>query len=394
MICNPKLIPRFNIDYKTSDFLSSICNLRTKPDMSPIKELFSDVDISFTNSGRTSLFVIIKALNLPEKAKIGVPLYSCPSVFEAIFLAGCIPIFIDIDPENYTLSPEDLEKKIDLLEAVIVIHTFGRPADLDRIQRIAGNKPIIEDCAHALLSEYKGKRVGTVGTVGFFTFRTGKYISAGEGGMITTKDSKLARRIQKEIEKLPTPSVKNEIRHSVITYVRSTLYHRPWFGLVSLPLGSKIDGKVDLMNKHSFKTMQIRNVDLYMISRKMQNFKKKMEKQRENSRYLISCLKNSNIKLPIERNENFCNYYLLPIQLENDAVRDNLSNFLLKNGFDTSKLFSKTPEIAKLSYGYKGDCINTEEISGRILTIPNYYTLQSKEMNRIIETVKLCVPSK
>ncbi|KAF5038665.1 UDP-4-amino-4-deoxy-L-arabinose--oxoglutarate aminotransferase [anaerobic digester metagenome] len=393
MICNPKLIPRFNIDYKTSDFLLSISSLRTKPDISPIRELFSDVNISFTNSGRTSLFVILNALNLPEKAKIGVPLYSCPSVFEAIVHAGCIPIFIDIDPDNYTLSPEDLAKKIDELEAIIVIHTFGRPADLERIQKIVRNKPIIEDCAHALLSKYEGRLVGTIGTAGFFTFRTGKYISAGEGGMIVTKDPKLANKIKKEIEKLPTPSAYNEIKHSLITLIRSTLYHRPWFGLLSLPLGSKIDGKVDLMNKYSFNTMQIRNVDLHVISRKMRDFKEKVEKQRENSRYLTSCLSSSNIKLPIEKNENFYNYYLFPVQLENSVVRDNLSNFLLKNGFDTSKLFSKTPEIAKLSYGYKGDCINTEKISGRILTIPNYYTLQSKEMNRITETVKLCVSS-
>lgn len=393
MICNPKLVPRFNTDYKASDFFSAISHLMNEPDISPIRELYSDVNISFTNSGRTSLFVILKALNLPDKAKIGVPLYSCTSVFDAIIHAGHVPIFIDIDPESYTLSPEDLKKKIDQLKAIIVIHTFGRPADLERIQKIAGNKPVIEDCAHALLSKYKGKLVGTVGTVGFFTFRTGKYISAGEGGMITTKDPKLANRIKKEIEKLPTPSVKNEIRHSVTTYIRSTLYHRPWFGLFSLPLGSKIDGKVDLMNKYSFSTMQIRNVDLYIISKKMQDFKNKVEKQRQNSHYLIYNLSYLNIILPIEKCEEFCNYYLFPIQLENKVMRDDLSNVLLRKGFDTSKLFSRTPEIAKIHYGYKGDCINTERISGRILTIPNYYTLQNKEINEIIETVESCIHS-
>lgn len=392
MIFNPKLIPRFNVDYKTSDFLSSLRNLKTKPDISPIKELFSDVNLSFTNSGRTSLFVILNALNLPEKAKIGVPLYSCPSVFEAIVHAGFTPVFIDIDPENYTLSPEDLEKKIDKLEAIIVIHTFGKPADLEKIQKIAGNKPVIEDCAHALLSRYKGKLVGTIGTAGFFTFRTGKYISAGEGGMIITKDSKLANKIRKEIEKLPIPSVKNEVKHSLVTYIRSTLYHRPWFGLLSLPLGSKIDDKIDLMNKYSFITMQIRNVDLYLISKKIHDFREKMEKQRENSQYLISNLNNSNIKLPIEKNDVFCNYYLFPLQLESEIFRDYVGNFLQRNGIDTSKLFSKTPEIAKIHYGYKGDCINTEKISERILTIPNYYTLQSKEVNKITETVNYVLP--
>lgn len=392
-IINPKLIPRFNVDYKASDFFLAISNLRTKPDISSIREIFSDVNISFTNSGRTSLFVILKALNLPEKANVGVPLYSCPSVFEAIVLAGFTPVFIDTDLENYTMSPEDLAKKIDELEAIIVIHTFGRPADLARIQKITGSKPIIEDCAHALLSEYRGKLVGTIGTTGFFTFRTGKYISAGEGGMIITKDANLANRIENEIKKLPIPSIINEIKHSAITYIRSTLYHRPWFGLVSLPLGSKIDGKIDLMNKYSFKATQIRNVDLYVITKKIENFKEKVEKQRENSQYLISSLNCSNIKLPVEGKEIYCNYYLFPLQLNNELLRNNLGNFLLKKGFDTSKLFSKAPEIAKAHYGYKGDCVSTEKLVRIVLTIPNYYTLKKNELKKIAETVGLCVLS-
>ncbi len=390
MICNPKLIPRFNIDYKASDFFSAISNLRTKPDTSPIREIFSDVDISFTNSGRASLFVILKALNLPEKAKVGVPLYSCPSVFEAIVLAGCTPVFIDIDPENYTISPEDLAQKIDELKAIIVIHTFGRPADIEEIQKIAGNKPIIEDCAHALLSEYKGKLVGTIGTVGFFTFRTGKYISAGEGGMITTKDPKLKNRIKQQIEKLPTPSVNNEIKHSVITYIRSTLYHRPWFGLISLPLGSKIDGKVDLMNKYSFKVTQIRNVDLYVITRKIQNFKEKVEKQRENSQYLSRELSGSNFNLPIESNDTYCNYYMFPVQFQKEIYRDSAHKALLNNGIDTAKIFSKTPLIAKLYYNYIGDCPSTEKIAERTLIMPNYYTLTKKELIKIINVLRGC----
>ena len=385
MMPNPNLIPRFNIDYDIKDFFSAIRCLKTKPNASSISSIFASSHISFTNSGRTSLYVILKALKLPEKSKVGVPLYSCTSVFNAIINAGHIPVFLDIDPDTYTLNPEHLSTKIDNLAVVVVIHTFGRLADIDKIQKIAGDKPVIEDCAHALLSKYKGKLAGTIATAGFFSFRTGKYISAGEGGMIVTKDSKLALEIEHEIEKLERPSDIDEIKHIIMTYARSVLYQRPWFGLVSLPIGSLIENKVDLMNKYSFETIRIRITDLCIIEKKIHYFKDKVELQRQNSQYLIEQLKNIDLILPLEAPNTFCNYYLFPIQLKDELERDKVGEFLKGNGIDTSKLFSKTPNIAKLHYGYGGDCPITEQVSEKILTIPNHYALRSTELNKIIK---------
>lgn len=380
---NPYLIPRFNIDYNAGDFLSALMHLRSKPDVSSISDIYRDASIYFTNSGRTSLYIILKALGLPAGSTIGVPLYSCISVFDAVIHAGHTPVFLDIDPDNYTLSPEHLSGKIDDLDAVIVIHTFGRPADIEKIQRIAEDKPVIEDCAHALLSEYKGKLTGTIATAGFFSFRTGKYISAGEGGMVVTKDPQFAWDIDHEIEKLPEPSTGNEIKNTITAYARSTLYHRPWFGLVSLPLGSRIESKVDLMNKYTFKTAGIRNTDRHVIERKMQDFKKKVDKQRRNSQYLIQELSDTGLKLPLEAEGTYCNYYLFPILFENETERDKVSEMLREKGIDTAKLFSKTPEIAKLHYGYEGDCPDTEQVAERILIVPNHYTLGLTELNQM-----------
>jgi dTDP-4-amino-4,6-dideoxygalactose transaminase len=350
--------------------------------------MFSDVNINFTNSGRTSLFVILKALNLPEKAKIGVPLYSCPSVFDAIIRAGYTPVFIDVDINNYTLSPEDLQKKIDQIDTLVVIHTFGRPADMDKILEIAGDKPLIEDCAHALLSKYRGELVGTTSKASFFTFRTGKYISAGEGGMIVTKDPNLGSRIEREIEILPRPSIIDEIKHSMITYAKSALYQRPWFGLIALPLGEKMESRFDIMNKHTFKMAQIRKTDLYIAIRKMRSFEEKVEKQRKNSQYLINHLNDLNLKLPIELPNTYCNFFLFPVKFETESQRDKIGEILRKKGIDTTKLFSKTPYIATHKYGYKGDCQNAESIAERILTIPNFYVLRMKELNKIISILK------
>lgn len=386
---DPMLIPRFNIDYTMKDFVHSLTNIKSKADTTQLTELFCNSSIEFTNSGRTSLYVILKALNLPDNSNIGVPLYCCPSVFDAIVQAGHRPLFLDIDPENYTVSPEHLEEKIDETEAVIAIHTFGRPADLDTIQKIAGGKPVIEDCAHALLSRYKGKLAGTIATAGFFSFRTGKYISAGEGGMITTSDPDLAENLKKEIQKLPEPSDTDEIKHTIKTCARSTLYHRPWFGLVSLPLGSRLEDKVDLMNKYSFKTTKIRNTDLQVVAKKLRNFQDKVEQQRKNSQYLIENLESTGLKLPFETKDTYCNYYLFPVQVNNQLDRDEVSEFLRKKGIDTAKLFSKTPSIAKNKYGYKEGCPNTERIAKNILVIPNHFTLSKIELDQIVNAIKM-----
>lgn len=376
---NPFLIPRFNIDYYFSDFASSLIHLRSKPDLKPFTDLFVSKSLFFTNSGRTSLYVILKALDLPPGSNIGIPLYNCVSDFDAIINAGHKLVFIDIDPDNYTMDPEDLNKKIDSLDAIVVVHTLGRLADMDKILEIAGDRPVIEDCAHALLSRYKGELAGTIGTAGFFSFRTGKYISAGEGGMIVTEDKELASKIESEVDKLASVSLSNEIKHAFITFIRSTLYHRPWFGLISLPLGKRVEKKVDVMNKYSFKLTKIRTTDLHVILRKIKLFEQKVDINRTKSIKLIESLNGLGIKLPFESENTLCNYFLFPIQFESEEKRDDINKVLFKRGIDTAKLFSETFKTAKMNYGYEEDCPNTEYVSKRVLVLQGpHYNVFSK----------------
>ena len=93
----PNLIPRFNIEYKFSDLVYGILSAikNNGYDLNLLKEIFGKVNIFFTNSGRTSLYVILRSLNLPKGSKIGVPLYSCTVVFDAIIKAGYTPYFLD-----------------------------------------------------------------------------------------------------------------------------------------------------------------------------------------------------------------------------------------------------------------------------------------------------------
>ena len=385
---NPNLIPRFNLDYDFKDFYYGIKAIFSdeKIDLKPLESIFGRKTFLFTNYGRSSLYVILQALNLPKGSKVGVPLYSCTVVFDAIIKAGFIPCFIDIDLNNYTIDPGDLEEKIEDLSAVVVIHTFGRPADMDRIKEVAGGKPVIEDCAHSLLSEYKGKITGTLGTASFFSLS--KYISAGEGGMIILNDNELTEEVRRKIEILNGHSILGEIKHSLIVYMRSFFYHKPWFGLFALPIGSSMEDKVDLMNKRDFKVSGIRKSDLRVFLKKISSFKRKVNIQRRNSFFLLEELGDTSLVLPHENKDTYCNYYLFPIRFENKKKRDMACDLLRRRGVDTAKLYSETPLKARLYYGYKGDCPNAEKLAETLLIIPNYYTLTPDELKRISNSIK------
>lgn len=384
---NPGLIPRFNLAYDFNDFVYSIKSIFTGNDFdfNQLKSIFGKECFFFTNTGRSSLYIILRALNLPLRSKIGVPLYSCTVVFDAIIKAGHIPYFIDISLDNYTLDPCDLKNKIEDLSAVVVIHTFGRPADMDEIKKIAGDIPVIEDCAHSLLSEYKGKRTGTMGVASFFSLN--KYISSGKGGMIILNDEDFKENFQREINLLNSPSNIDEINHSFFTYIYSSLYHKPWYGLFAFPLGSKVKYKIS-NNKKDFKTAKIRRSVVGVFLKKMDNFREKVKLQRKNSQILIEKLQNALIILPYEKKDTWCNYYLFSILFKNKKNRDAAYEYLRKRGVDTAKLFHKTPLIAKEIYGYTGGCFNAERCADTLLTIPNHHTLTQNELLKVAESVK------
>ena len=143
-------------------------------------------------SARAAIVLALKALALPAGASVAVPLYCCPVVFKAIKAAGCRPRFVDVDPETYCLSPADLAAKSSEVDAVIAVHMFGNLCDMPRLREAAAGKPLIEDCAQALGSRLDGRAAGSFGEIAAFSFRSGKYLSVGEGGAVYSNQADLS----------------------------------------------------------------------------------------------------------------------------------------------------------------------------------------------------------
>lgn len=126
-----------------------------------------------------------------------MPSFTCPACANAVRHTGAVPRFIEIDPRTFNLDPAAIEPAInDRTRAILAIHQYGMPAEMEAIQAIAKKHglAVVEDAGVALGSAYKGKRVGNLGSPSCFSFHGRKVVTTGEGGMITTNDPEFAAR--------------------------------------------------------------------------------------------------------------------------------------------------------------------------------------------------------
>jgi len=151
------------------------------------------------NSGTSALHAAMMAIGLGPGDEVILPANTFFATPEAVSLTGAKPVFVDCEPDYYNIDPGLVEKAINgSTRAIIAVHLYGQPAKIEALQEIAArhNLQLIEDCAQAHLSTYKGRPVGTFGICGCFSFYPGKNLGAyGEGGAVITNDEELYRRV-------------------------------------------------------------------------------------------------------------------------------------------------------------------------------------------------------
>ena len=338
-----------------------------------------------TRSARAGLITAIRALNLPPGARIGVPLYCCPVVFKAIKAAGCIACFIDVDYSTYCMSAEDLFAKRSQLDAVIAVHMFGNLCNMTSFQEVAQDIPIIEDCAQSLGSKFDGRVAGSFGTISAFSFRSGKYLSVGEGGALFSRHSEILSRLSQLISEMPVPDRADECMHVAKTYIRSMLRSKPLYGVVGYPLWNLYNKKVDYTAKTPVVLSQSYRSDLAIAINRLALLDSAIERQRTNADFYSRALKLDASMLCSEKPGTFYNRFLYPITFPSSEHRDLIAAYLFRQQIDTSKPYQDIPEVAATHYGYKGDCPVAEQIAKRVLVIPSYYSLKKRDVERIAQ---------
>ena len=150
--------------------------------------------VSF-NSATSALHAAVVSLGIQPGEEVIVPPYTFTSTATSVLMHNAIPVFADVQPDIFCIDPKSIEERITkFTKAIIPVHLFGHPAEMDEIMDIAKkyNLKIIEDCAQAIGAKYKGKKVGSIGDCGVFSFQETKAVSTGEGGMLVTNDENIA----------------------------------------------------------------------------------------------------------------------------------------------------------------------------------------------------------
>ncbi len=145
-------------------------------------------------NGSVALRLALIACGVRPGDEVIIPPYTFIATSTIVLEANCVPVFVDIDPDTYNLDPAKIEEAITKrTKAIIPVHFAGQACEMDEIMALAKkyNLKVIEDACHAHAAEYKGKKLGSIGDAGCFSFQSSKNLTSGEGGMVITNDEKL-----------------------------------------------------------------------------------------------------------------------------------------------------------------------------------------------------------
>lgn len=295
----------------------------------------------------------------------------CPSLtfaasVNSIRYVGAIPVFCDIEGlDNMNISPREIEKLLTpKTKAIVVVHMAGFPADMDAIMEIAQkhNLKIIEDACHGPLSEYKGKKLGTIGSVGCFSFFSNKNISTGEGGMMITNDDEIAKRCR----------LLRSHGMTTMSYQRAK-GHATAYDIVDLGFNFRLD---DI--RASIGVVQMKKLKPDLEAR-----------VKVRALYLEQLASIDEVIVPFIDNKEFVSNYIMPIVLKDATVekRDAVRDFLHAKGIQTSNHY---PAIHRFSVykDYPANLPITEYVCDNEITLPMYAALTEDEIKYIVETLK------
>jgi len=268
-------------------------------------------------------------------------------------LCGATPVFVDCSPECYNIDPEKIEDAITArTKAIVAVHLFGHPADLDAIHEIAKAKNIylIEDCAQAHFAEYKGKRVGGLSEIASFSFYPGKNLGAyGEGGAITTNDDDLAKKARM----IRSHGAVNKYEHEI-------------YG-------------------HNYRMEGIQGAVLGVKLKHLDDWTEKRRKVAKKYNDLLSGV--GDLIIPKEMPYGKHVYQLYVIQT---AKRDALERYLSENGISTGMHYPiplhLQPCFRELGYK-KGDCPITEKLAKCGLSLPLFAEMSDEQLHYVTKVV-------
>lgn len=311
------------------------------------------------SSGTAALHLALLAAGVGPGDEVITTPFTFIATVEAILMAGARPILVDIDPRTYTLDPAKLEDAITPhTKAVLPVHLYGQPADMDAIRDIAGRHGmwVVEDAAQAHGAEYKGKRTGTLGDIAGFSFYPGKNLGAyGDAGAVVTDDDALAERVRM----LRDHGRRSKYEHEV-----------PGFG-------ERLDA-----------------LQAAILGAKLPHLEAWTEARREHARAYAERLAGAGLVLPQEMPGTRMVYHLFVVRVRAD--RDAISAALKAQGIDTGVHYPiplhLQPALRYLGYS-AGDFPESERAAQEVLSLPLYPELTEEQIDYVSHHLRAVLAS-
>lgn len=305
-------------------------------------------------SGTDALLLALHALGIGEDDEVITTPFTFIATTEAIRRRRAKVVFADIEEETYNLNPKEIERKITpRTKAILVVHLYGHSVDMDAVMEIAKKYGlrVVEDCAQAFGAEYKGKKVGSIGDVGCFSFFPTKNLGCyGDGGLVTTNDEEIAEK------------------------VRMLRVH----GARKKYTEYAMDGYKSRLDALQASILRV----------KLKYITEWNEKRREKARLYNHLLKDTPLGLPLEKDYARHIYYSYVVSTPR---REEIQTRLREKGVETAIYYPiplhLLPLYQDLGYG-RGDFPIAEKCAQTVLSLPLYPELPEEDIVYITETIK------
>lgn len=367
-----------DLDDRETDIVMNI--LRSKwLSMGPVTQQFEEkfsryigTPFAFGVSNCTAaLHMAHVALGIKEGDEVIVPSLTFVATSNAILYCGGTPVFADIGGrDDFNVSPEDIERKItDRTKAITIVHYAGYPCDMGAIMDIARDHglKVVEDCAHAPGATYRGKRCGTIGDIGCFSFFANKNLSTGEGGMIVTGDEKLAEKIK----------VLRSHGMTSLTWDRHK-GHAHSYDVVDLGYNYRINELASGLG-----IAQLEKLDAANARRKVLV-----------QRYAGKLKDILGVSVPFQAPKGDPSYHIMPVLLDENIDRERVIDELREQGIQTSIHY---PPIHTFTYyrnrfgSQKGMLPATEYAGMHELTLPLHSLMSDDDVDYVVDRLQQSV---
>lgn len=367
-------IPLFKLNFDEIEEKAVVDTIRSKwisigPRCDEFEKLFAEMlsvghAVSLTNC-TDALHLALRVLDVKEGDEVICPSLTFVASVNSIKYVGATPVFCDVKSAEHINIDVDKMKKLltPKTKAIMVVHMAGFPCEMDGITAFAkeNDLKVIEDACHGPLSTYKGKKLGTIGDVGCFSFFSNKNISTGEGGMIVTNDDEIERKMR----------LLRSHGMTTMSYQRSK-GHATAYDVVELGYNFRMD---DI--HAAIGIAQLGKLEQDLIKR-----------QKVRNHYIERLSEISGVIIPFIDNEEFVSNYIMPVVLKDSTAekRDEVREKLHNAGIQTSVHY---PAVHRFSIykDYEAHLPETEYISDNEITLPMYASLTSEEVAYICSTL-------